>query len=60
MANTVRGAALLIKVGDGGDPETFAHPCSINAERGIQFAAETRNNNDPNCEDPEAIVWQGT
>lgn len=57
---TVRGAKLLILVGDGGDPEAFAHPCSINAERGLAFAAETRNNNEPNCEDPEAIPWATT
>lgn len=59
-ATTVRGSQLLIKVGDGGDPEVFAHPCSINAERGLAFAAETRNNNVPDCDDPEAVVWQGT
>jgi len=60
QATTVRGSALLIKVGDGADPEVFAHPCSINAERGLAFAAETRNNNVPDCDDPEAVVWQGT
>lgn len=60
QANTVRGSALLIMLGDGADPEVFAHPCSINSERGIVFAAETRNNNVPDCDDPEAVVWQGT
>lgn len=60
QAETIRGAALLMKVGDGEDPETFAHPCSINSERGIVFAAETRNNNVPDCDNPEKVVWQGT
>lgn len=59
-AVVVKGSQLLVKIGDGGSPETFAHPCSINAERGIQFSAETRNNNVPDCDDPEAVVWQGT
>jgi hypothetical protein len=60
QATTIRGSQLTIRIGDGGDPEAFAHPCSINSERGIQFAAETRNNNVPDCDDPEAVVWQGT
>lgn len=59
-AKTVRGSQLLIKVGDGGDPEQFSHPCSINAERGLSKSAETRNNNVPDCDDPEGIVWTGT
>lgn len=60
QATTIRGSQVLVMIGDGGDPETFAHPCTINGERSISKAAETRNNNVPDCDDPEAVVWQGT
>lgn len=56
---TVRGSQLLIKIGDGGSPEAFAHPCTINADRGISFDAEMGENNIPDCDDPEAPAWVG-
>ncbi len=37
----VLGHQLLIKIGDGADPEVFAHPNLINASRGIEFSADT-------------------
>ncbi|HWA22329.1 MAG TPA: phage tail tube protein [Caulobacterales bacterium] len=57
QAKTVKGSQLLILVGDGGSPETFAHPCLINSSRGIQFSAETNSANVPDCDDPDAIQW---
>lgn len=43
---------LLIKIGDGGSPETFAHPCGINTSRGVQFSAEASTNMRSRCDDP--------
>lgn len=57
QATTVPGKSLLIKVGDGGDPETFAHNCSINAERGLQLSAQTNDVNVPDCDDPDLMAW---
>lgn len=62
MANPlkpIKGSQLLIKVGDGGTPEQFAHPCSINTTRGIQFTAETNDSTIPDCDNPDAIAWVG-
>jgi hypothetical protein len=50
---TLTGEKLLIQIGDGGSPsETFAHPCLINAERGMQFSSETTEIITPDCDDP--------
>lgn len=53
----VSGVKLLLKVGDGGSPEAFAHYCSINAERGIQFQGEENTFSLPDCSDMDAIAW---
>lgn len=52
-----RGVRLVIKVGDGASPEVFAPLCTINAERGITFNAQTNEDTVPNCDNPEAISW---
>lgn len=57
QANSIPGRSLLIKVGDGGDPETFTHNCSINAERGIVLTAQTNDVNVPDCDDPDLMAW---
>lgn len=57
LAKTAKGTQLLIKIGDGADPEVFAHSCTINAERGIQFSAETNDVSVPDCTDPELLAW---
>lgn len=54
---TVRGVKLLLKAGDGGDPEVFAQFCSINAARGITFTAGTNDQDVIDCDDPEAVAW---
>ena len=52
-----RGVKLLIKVGDGAQPEVFETYCSINAERGITFTAGTNDQDIIDCENPDAVAW---
>lgn len=56
-AKTLAGKSLLIKVSDGGGTPVFAHPCLINAARGIQFSSSTNERRIPDCADPELIAW---
>jgi predicted secreted protein len=51
------GSKILVKVGDGGGPETFSHPCLINASRGIQFSAASIDSVIPDCADQDAPAW---
>jgi predicted secreted protein len=55
--NYTRGVKLVLKIGDGASPEVFTAMCSINAERGITFNAQTRDETIPDCSDLEAIAW---
>lgn len=58
LAKTAKGTKLLIKVGDGATPtEAFAVMCTINAERGIQFTADTNDVTVPDCADPDLLAW---
>jgi hypothetical protein len=57
LAKVVAGKKLLIKVSDGGGTPVYAHPCLINAARGIAFTAETNDTRIPDCDDPELIAW---
>jgi hypothetical protein len=52
-----RGVKLLLKVGDGASPETFAQFCSINTQRGLSFTTATNDNIDIDCDDPDALAW---
>lgn len=52
-----RGVKLVLKVGNGASPEVFTAKCSINAARGISFAAATRDFAVPDCTDPDMIAW---
>ncbi|WP_436356418.1 phage tail tube protein [Brevundimonas sp. CEF1] len=52
-----RGVRLVVKVGDGATPEVFTPLCTINAERGITFNAQTNDETIPDCEDLDAIAW---
>lgn len=54
---TMNGTKLLIKLGDGGGPEQFAHPCLINAERGIQFSSNSTDVVVPDCDSLDAPGW---
>lgn len=50
--DVVSGEEILIQIGDGADPEVFAHDCMINASRSITLSASTRDQTIPNCTDP--------
>jgi predicted secreted protein len=53
---TMNGSHLLIMLGDGASPETFAAPCGLTA-KGINFSAATNDFNVPDCDDPDAPSW---
>lgn len=58
--NEFKGQLLALQVGDGNispGPETFASYCSINAEKGISFTAETNDVAIPDCTDLELVDW---
>ena len=48
----VAGESLLIKVGDGGIPETFTHPCLINTDRAFEGSANTTTTEVADCATP--------
>lgn len=52
-----RGVKLLLKLGNGADPEVFTAFCSVNAARGITFTAGTREYTVVDCTDPDAVAW---
>lgn len=56
---SIRGSKMLVKIGDGADPEVFAHPCTLNSEKGLVFSAETNDDNSPDCDDLDAVPWLG-
>lgn len=37
---SLKGHEILIKLGDGADPEVFTHPNLINSERGLEFTTD--------------------
>ena len=57
---TLNGEKLLVQIGDGATPETFAHDCLINTERGIQFSADMQEFIIPNCLTPADPAWKET
>lgn len=54
----LRGTQLYIKVEDDASPAAFAHPCLINAKRGIKFNADTKKQIIPDCDNPDDPAWQ--
>lgn len=54
--DTMRGSHLLIMLGDGASPETFASPCGLTT-KAINFDATTNDFNVPDCADPDAPSW---
>lgn len=52
-----KGVALVLKVGNGADPEVFTPLCSINAARGISFTSAMNEVAVPDCTDLEKIAW---
>lgn len=57
---TITGEQILIQIGDGADPEVFAHPCLINTDRGIQWSSNVISELVPDCADPGAPAWNRT
>jgi hypothetical protein len=54
----INGSQLFIAIGNGGSPETFAHPCMINAERGIEFTSNPLETMLPHCSpDEDLAAW---
>lgn len=53
----MNGTQLLVQISDGASPETFAHDCLINTERGIAFASETNRQVIPDCDNPDDPSW---
>lgn len=53
----LNGTQLLVQIGDGQSPETFAHDCLINTDRGIAFASETNRQVIPDCDNPDDPAW---
>lgn len=54
--DTMKGSHLLIMLGDGTSPETFAAPCGL-VTKAINFDATTNDFNVPDCADPDAPSW---
>ena len=55
--NNTRGVKLVLKVSQGGSPETFAAICTVNAERGVTFNAQTNDEPTIDCSNPDAIAF---
>jgi predicted secreted protein len=55
--NAFKGQLMALQIGDGAEPEVFGPFCSINAERGISFTAETNDVALPDCTDLELVDW---
>jgi len=59
QVKTMVGEKLLILIGDGATPtEAFAHDCLINADRGVEFSAETTDVVVPDCDSPSNPAWK--
>ena len=52
FVDVANGETILVQIGDGEDPEVFAHDCLINAERGITLTANAISQMVPRCDDP--------
>ena len=48
----VSGESILVQIGDGADPEVFAHDCLINGSRALNMTANVTEQTVPNCTDP--------
>lgn len=48
----VDGELILVQIGDGADPEVFAHDCLINTSRSISLTANVSEQTVPNCANP--------
>lgn len=60
MVDVINGEQILIKIGDGADPETFAHPALINTDRGIAFSSNVNSTPNPDPANVDAPAWNAT
>lgn len=58
QVKTLVGEKLLIQIETAPNSTIFAHPCMINAERGIEFSSETNEFVVPDCDNPSAPGWK--
>jgi predicted secreted protein len=56
--STIKGTQLLIKVESQDSPNTFRHPCLINAKRGFKLTVSTNKIVVPDCDNPDDPAWQ--
>lgn len=59
LVGIIAGEKLLVKIGDGGGPETFTHTCLINTTRDISFKSNETTTEVADCADqslPAIIV----
>ncbi|MGJ8529816.1 phage tail tube protein [Maritalea sp.] len=52
------GGLILVKIGDGADPEVFSFDCLINSERGINFSSSGNDYTVPDCADLTKPAWR--
>lgn len=52
FVDVVSGESILVQIGDGADPEVFAHDCLINGSRSFTVTASTSEQSIPRCDDP--------
>jgi hypothetical protein len=56
--NSTRGVKLVVKkLNTSVSPHVYQQICTINAQRGITFNAQTNDETIPDCADPDAIAW---
>ena len=53
-----KGTKLVLKFGDGGSPETFAHMCSFVLSKSVQFTANENTSTIPDCDDLDGVPWE--
>jgi hypothetical protein len=58
QATTYPFSKFLVKVGDGGSPETFTDPCGLTT-KGFTRTANMNDTNIPDCDDPDLPTWLG-
>lgn len=56
---SIKGTQLQIRVDNGltGTNQAYAHPCMINAARGLDLTSNGQDENIPDCADPDALAW---
>lgn len=50
----IYGHQIVVKIGDGGNPETFAAPALINTSRGVNFSTSAETDELMDVADPSA------